>query len=212
MRFGRKFIINFGADAVAYQPGADRREIYNRVHHTMAASLSELAIEAGPQAPLCIVGHSIGTVVAHNYLFDLGEAMIADTKIGSSITPLEAGKTLGLFYMLGSPLALWSLRYNDYRAITFPGVEVSSLYPALKPKWISYYDKDDILAYPIRSLSKGHKELAEQGLLTDIPVNAGGIWSSWNPLSHLEYWTNDFIIQTIADDLFEAWQAINSST
>ena len=207
----RKFIINFGADAVAYQPGANRREIYNRVHHTMAAVLAELATEAGPQAPLCIIGHSIGTVVTHNYLFDLGEEMIADTKIESSITPLEAGKTLVLLYMMGSPLALWSLRYNNYQAITFPGSEVAALYAKLKPKWASYYDKDDIMAYPIRSLSSGHKALAEQGLLEDIPVNAGGLLSSWNPLSHLEYWANDFIIQTIADDLFGAWQTLNSS-
>ena len=137
--------------------------------------------------------------------------MIADTKIKNTITLLEAGKTLTLLYMLGSPLALWSLRYNNYKAITFPGPEVSTLYPQLKSKWTSYYDKDDIMAYPIRSLSQGHKELAEQGLLEDIPVNAGGLLTSWNPLSHLQYWTNDLIIETIADDLFRAWQAINSS-
>lgn len=207
----RKFIINFGADAVAYQPGANRREIYNRVHRTVASTLADLATEAGPQAPLCIIGHSIGTVVTHNYLFDLGEAMIADTKIEDSATLLEAGKTLVLLYMMGSPLALWSLRYDNYKAITFPGPEVPHLYPQLKPKWVSYYDKDDIMAYPIRSLSQEHKALWEQGLLEDVPVNAGGLLSSWNPLSHLEYWTNDVVIETIADDLFNAWQAVNSS-
>jgi len=205
----RKFIINFGADAVAYQPGADRREVYNRVHSTMASALTDLAAEAGPQAPLCIIGHSIGTVITHNYLFDLGEEMIAGTQIEDSTTLLEAGKTLVLLYMMGSPLALWSLRYDNYRAITFPGLEVPHLYPNLKPRWVSYYDKDDILAYPNRSLSQEHNALWEQGLLEDIQVNVGGILSSWNPLSHLEYWTSGLIIETIADDLFNAWQTIN---
>lgn len=207
----RKFIINFGADAVAYQPGATRREIYNRVHNTVANCLKTLAAEAGPQAPLCIIGHSIGTVITHNYLFDLGEEIIANQKISQSITPLEAGKTLTLLYFMGSPLALWSLRYENYRAITFPGQQVSNLFPQLQPKWVSYYDKDDILAYPIRSLSASHNELAEQGLLIDVPVNAGGFWTGWNPLSHLEYWTEETIINQVAAGLFEVWQKINPS-
>ena len=47
----RKFIINFGADAVAYQPGATRREIYNRVHRTVASALAELASEGRSSSP-----------------------------------------------------------------------------------------------------------------------------------------------------------------
>ena len=205
----RKFIIDFGADAVAYQPGAKRREIYNRVHKTVAAALTELAREAGTDAPLCIVGHSIGTVITHNYFFDLGDDMIADRIFGSSITPLEAGHTLAFLYWLGSPLALWSLRYEHYKAITFPGRDLTARYPGLKPKWVSYYDRDDILAYPIRSLSKGHKQLAEQGLLKDVLIEAGGLLTSWNPLSHLDYLKNEDVTRDIAHDLFEAWQAVN---
>jgi hypothetical protein len=205
----RKFIINFGADAVAYQPGARRREIYNRVHQTVAVALEELSREAGPAAPLCIIGHSIGTVVTHNYFYDLLEATGADETIDGPITPLQAGKTLTLLYWLGSPLALWSLRYENYRAITFPGKDVATLYPTMKPRWVSYYDLDDILAYPIRSLSRGHKQLAEQGLLEDIPIDAGSLLTGWNPLAHLDYWKNDAVIEGISRDLFVAWQAMS---
>jgi hypothetical protein len=205
----RKFIINFGADAVAYQPGAKRREIYGRVHKTVAAALTGLARDAGADAPLCIIGHSIGTVITHNYFFDLGDKLIANEPLGNSTTSLEAGKTLAFLYWLGSPLALWSLRYEHYKAITFPGRDLTARYPGLKPKWVSYYDRDDILAYPIRSLSKGHKQLAEQGLLKDVLIEAGGLLTSWNPLSHLDYLKNEDVTRDIARDLFEAWQAIN---
>jgi hypothetical protein len=207
----RQFIMNFGADAVAYQPGATRREVYDRVHHTVADALNGLAEACGPQAPLCIIGHSIGTVITHNYLFDLGETIIANKKIEETITPLESSKTLVLLYMMGSPLALWSLRYDNYRAIPFPGSKVSTLFPQLRPKWVNFYDKDDILAYPLRSLSSGHRQLAEQGLLIDTPVNVGNILTSWNPLSHLAYWTSDDITDTIAQDLFEVWRKLNPS-
>ena len=207
----RQFIMNFGADAVAYQPGANRREVYDRVHHTVADALNSLAEDCGPQAPLCIIGHSIGTVITHNYLYDLGEAIIANKKIEETITPLEASKTLVLLYMMGSPLALWSLRYDNYRAIPFPGSNVSTLFPQLRPRWVNFYDKDDFLAYPIRSLSSGHRQLAEQGLLIDTQVNVGSIFTSWNPLSHMGYWTSDDITDTIAQDLFNVWQTLNSS-
>ena len=205
----RQFIMNFGADAIAYQPGATRREVYDRVHHTVADTLSSLAHDCGPQAPLCIIGHSIGTVITHNYLFDLGEAIIANKKIEETITPLESSKTLILLYMMGSPLALWSLRYDNYRAIPFPGSNVSTLFPQIRPKWVNFYDKDDFLAYPIRSLSNGHRHLAEQGLLIDTPINVGTVFTNWNPLSHMGYWISDDITYVIAKDLFDVWQTLN---
>jgi hypothetical protein len=208
----RRFLLHFGADAIAYQPSPTRRHVYDRIHQTMTTALSELAQEAGPQAPLCVIGHSIGTVITHNYFFDLGQAAAAGTENTTTFTPLQAGKTLALLYMLGSPLALWSLRYDDYMPIIFPGQAVNSLYPQIRPKWVNYYDKYDVLAYPIRSLSKGHKELANQGLLEDIQVDAGNLLSSWNPMSHTEYWTDEDIINPIADALCEMWLAINSSS
>ena len=34
-------------------------------------TLAELAQEAGPDAPLCVIAHSLGTIIASNYLYDL---------------------------------------------------------------------------------------------------------------------------------------------
>ena len=54
---------------------------------------------------------------------------------------------------------------------------------------VNYYDKDDILGYPLRPLSQSFKNTVTQ----DIQINVGGLLSSWNPKSHSEYWTdNDF--------------------
>ena len=206
----RKFFLNFGGDAIAYQPGATRRQVYDRIHQTLTEALSHLAAQAGPNAPLCFIGHSIGTVITHNYFFDMNQAVTAGNVKPGIETPLEKGDTLAMFYTMGSPLAVWSLRYDDYQPMPFPGRQLSTFYPTLKPKWINYYDKDDILAYPLRSLSKKHKELAQQGILQDIQVNVGNVLTNWNPLTHTAYWSDSDIIEPVAKDLFEAWQAINT--
>lgn len=206
----RKFFLAFGGDAIAYQPGATRREVYDQIHQTVTNVFSQLASAAGPQAPLCIIAHSIGTVIIHNFLFDLTSDIEANTLDRTIDTPLEKGETLTLFYTLGSPLAVWSLRYQDYRPITFPGSQIPTLYPKAHPKWINYYDKDDILAYPVCSLSTGHKALARQGILRDVEINAGSFLTSWNPLAHTAYWTDNDVVKPVAKDLFETWQAVNA--
>ncbi len=205
----RKFFLHFGGDAIAYQPSSSRHQTYDQIHQTVTEALSQLANLAGDKAPLCIVGHSIGTIIIHNYFFDMARVVVTDTIQPQVNTALERGETFALFYTLGSPLAVWSLRYDNYRTFSFPGQQISTLYPQIKPKWTNCYDKDDVLAYPIRSLSKDHQELAQQGILEDVQVNSGNILKSWNPLSHTAYLVDDSVIKPIAQDLFDTWQAIN---
>lgn len=205
----RNFMMNFVGDATAYQPGRSRREIYERIHTRIASVLHELAEEAGPEAPLCVIGHSLGTVITHNFFFDLGDILAEAPEQLSSLSPCETGQTLALFYTMGSPLALWSMRYDNYIPIPFPGALLAERYPQLKPQWINYYDKDDVLAYPIRAISRGHFQLAKDGLLKDVQVNVGNLFRSWNPLSHMAYWQDKDVVKPVARSLFEAWQAAN---
>ena len=73
LRYGRlrDFMVHFTADAVAYQPSPHDRSAYDAIHEVVAESLAALAERAGPRAPLCVVAHSLGTVIASNYLYDL---------------------------------------------------------------------------------------------------------------------------------------------
>ena len=46
-----------------------------------------------------------------------------------------------------------------------------------------------MLAYPLRAINQDYKNTVTK----DIAINVGGLFSSWNPLCHSEYWTdNDF--------------------
>ena len=62
---------------------------------------------------------------------------------------------------------------------------------------IIFYDKDDVLGWPLADLSARYANL-----VTDIEINAGGgFWgwltSSWNPLSHNQYWQDSQFLQQL---------------
>ena len=64
-------------------------------------------------------------------------------------------------------------------------------------KWINIYDPDDALGWPLQPLSPEYAALVE-----DRPINAGQgmmnwILKSWNPLSHLVYWSDDRVLDAV---------------
>ncbi len=101
----RRFMVDFAADAIAYQPAPKEKIVYEGVHRVLAATLKTLADQAGPQAPLVVVAHSLGTVIASNFFYDL-QARSAQKKVPASVaktmgkSPLDRGETLSLLFTL----------------------------------------------------------------------------------------------------------------
>ena len=206
----RRFLVDFAADAIAYQPTPTDRWIYDGIHEKFAEILNGLATEAGQKAPLCVIAHSLGSVIASNYFYDLQHperSLIARNvkkRIGN--TPLERGKTFALFYTLGSPIAMWSLRYPNFGVpIEVPSPGLSKHYPDLAGEWVNYYDEDDVIAYPLKTLNEAYRK----AIKADREINAGGLLSSWNPVSHLGYWTDNDVTQPIARELARTWRTVN---
>jgi len=48
----RRFLVDFAADAIAYQPTPSDRQIYDTIHTVFAQTLGKLATDAGEKAPL----------------------------------------------------------------------------------------------------------------------------------------------------------------
>ena len=208
----RHFLVDFAADAIAYQPTPSDRQVYDGIHMVFAQTLRTLAVEAGDKAPLCVIAHSLGSVIASNYIYDLqvdATRRIISDGVRQIIrnTPLERGETLTLFYTLGSPIAIWSLRYPDFGVpITVPSPKLAEHHPNLKGEWVNYYDEDDVIGYPLKTINDAYR-----GAITaDREINAGGLLSSWNPASHLGYWTDNDVTKPIAESLAKTWRAVNS--
>ncbi len=207
----RRFMVDFAADAIAYQPVSKERRVYDAVHWIFAKALRSLAEEAGPHAPLCVVAHSLGTVIASNYLYDL-QTDVKKKCVSKTVrrvmkgTPLEKGKTLSLLYTLGSPLALWSLRYPNFGIpIQVPAPELRKYWPKIKGEWVNFYDKDDVIGYPLKTINASYRK----SVTSDKPVNVGGFFKSKTPLSHTEYWTDNDVTKPIARSLARVWRKLN---
>ena len=203
----RHFMVDFAADAIAYQPAPSDRSAYDAVHLEVAHAITRLAERAGPRAPLCIIAHSLGTVIASNYVYDLAKKRksFASAEVRSAVgrTPIERGETLALLYTLGSPIALWSLRYPKFgQPITFPPKRLVRHHPDLAARWINVYDPDDVIGYPLRELNAGYRRAVTE----DRPVSAGSLWTGWTPLSHVGYWSNERLAVSIATDLAASYQ------
>src|SRR2546423_2755485 len=65
----RWLTIHYIGDAVAYQINSSDRTLYDSVHAVVAETMSDLAAEAGKDAPLFVIAHSLGTVVASNFFY-----------------------------------------------------------------------------------------------------------------------------------------------
>lgn len=210
----RRFMVSFAADALAYQPAVDEKDKYEEIHAVYACEMCWLADNAGAAAPLVVIAHSLGTIITSNYFYDLTQyrrlvPAAVRGEMNTKRTPLERGETLACLCTLGSPIALWSLRYDDFgRPIEVPSPALGDHHPALLPHagWENYYDPDDIIGYPLKTLNPAYAAAVKR----DVPVNAGGLFTSWNPASHIAYWTDNDVTAPVAGKLADLWRALGA--
>lgn len=210
----RWIMIHFVGDVIAYDRAANPAN-YEAIHETFARSLAALARKAGEDAPLCVIAHSFGTVLASDYFYDLAQTETDGRSLVSQElfqamgpSPLAHGKTLAWFYTMGSPLALWSLRYPKAelaRPIGVPAKEIAERYPDLPGEWINFYCKSDVMAYPLKSLSDAYAHAVHE----DRAVNPKGFPVSATPVSHAYYWSDRSVVRPIARTLARSWKQLN---
>jgi len=195
----RRYVIHNLADAVAYQPVDSESQNYDAVHMTISQALHRLTAAAGPTAPLCVIAHSLGAVIASNFFYDLQHSSRGHKLVIDPSSPLERGDTLSLFYSLGTTLPLWSLRYGEFdRPIRVPSDRLRDYHSRLDGgEWVNFYDKDDILGYPLKGVDPAYRDAVRE----DVAVNVGVWWKSWNPLCHSGYFASPIIHEYIAGKL-----------
>lgn len=209
----RWLVVQFLGDAVSYQSTNDDHELYDRIHARLADSLRKLAEQAGDDAPLCVIAHSLGTVIASNYFYDLQNGGPELTSIGDAVkhrivdNPLARGETLAFFYTLGSPLALWASRFGSAGTpIAVPAPQLGNHHKGLAGTWVNVVDRDDPVAYPLRPLGEQYRRQVHE----DKIMRVGPRWFSWSPLVHTAYWNDRKVIDgVIAPPLFDAWCTLN---
>jgi hypothetical protein len=209
----RWLVVHYVGEVVAYQINSSDRTLYDQVHAVVAETMRELAAEAGEDAPLCVISHSLGTVIASNFFYDLEvesgcygrqRSLVPElTKRTLGSSPLERGETLQSLYTLGSPIALWASRFPDCGTpVIVPHPKAAEHNPNISGEWVNIFDPDDIAGAPLKNLNALYrKQIAE-----DRQLSVGPWWLSWTPLSHPWYWSSPQVFEPIAKSLARAWQ------
>lgn len=189
----RRFIIDFIGDSIAYQgmPYKDST-YYDVVNKDIHQSIQKIKQQIGSHAPLIIVTFSLGNLIISNYIWDRQQGYNQE-ELGQS--PIERMETLCGLLTFGSNLPLFTLSFDkkDIKPIQFPPNTLSHEQKE-KAQWLNFYDKDDILGYPLKPINDHYSQTVAE----DISIKIGNILTSWNPAVHLEYRKDQRIAYFIA--------------
>lgn len=184
----RKFMISSFGDASAYRKTGDaKNDTYKRIHERVEGAIKNLDNNATAPKPLIIMAHSLGGHIMSNYIYDMQKR---NNPRAADLNDFQQMKTLSGMITFGCNIPFFTFAYakENIIPIKFPGSKLSPEQKK-KAKWLNFYDPDDILGYPLKAINDAYRKVVNQ----DIPINVGGLFSSWNPMSHTKYWTdNDF--------------------
>ena len=194
--FLRKFGMGFMGDVVAYQG----RPVYDEIHRCLAEALrANLKTGSGH---LTIIAHSLGSVIASNFVYD------HTIKVGKAFQD-GFGVSFSNFFSLGSPLVLYAMRSANGEVFT-PARLLDHFDRPVRVEsetgyWLNLFDEHDIIGYPIKPVNRFYQE----AVTADLTVDVGDFLTHWNPLSHAHYWDDAGIGRIIADKLAIDFAAIH---
>ncbi|MFC7291686.1 hypothetical protein [Hirschia litorea] len=193
----RQLVIENLGDAATYRPRArityPYEAAYERVQASITSALEKLEAQCQPMAPLIVLAHSLGGQVMMDYFLTRAQNT-------SSISSFTNARSLKRFITFGCNIPLFMLGQSPEKveAISHPAGKVGDLD---LPWWLNFYDRDDVLGYPLIPTGAGFEALGQTGQLQDIQINAGNVFTRWNTLSHMAYWRNDVLVTSIAEDI-----------
>ncbi|MFI5270107.1 MAG: hypothetical protein ACHQ7M_22240 [Chloroflexota bacterium] len=206
----RRFLLFGLGDAAGLE---NRKELdgsaYEQAQEAIARQLLDV-YRHSPDATVVFLAQSLGCQVLSSYIYDAQKAASGAPVVAGIWKDLDAwslralqrplldaekrfigGVTCTAFLTTGCNIPIFVAAHK-----TMDIKPIAPLTPCFK--WLNIYDPDDVLGWPLQPLSPGYAVLVE-----DRPINAGQgmvkwILESWNPLSHLAYWTDTKVIEPLA--------------
>lgn len=204
---GREFVLHYFGDPIVYveTPGMNK---YGQIHQRLWTVIAQCADDAGQRgatankpALITVVAHSLGSVIVSDLVYD-------SIARGSRAWP--SGLRLANFVTLGSPLAIYALRFGLDRTASFASPIRMQDQDGL---WVNLYDPQDILGFPLKPINAEY----ERAVFLDKEINAGQGWRIWQwwqqatPLSHTLYWTDTTVAAIIGRKAALDWIRENPS-
>lgn len=202
--FARRFVLYSLADASGYLytamgGGADTLTAYRRVRNAVRDALAALEARVEEEAPLLVLAHSMGGQIVTDYLYDVNKDGADGGRPSRNHIPVsdfQRGRSLRAFVTFGCNIPIFVMALDDHEIVEVrnPGLP----WRADAPWWFNYYDRSDVLGYPLKEISSAYRGMVRDGKLVDVRVNAGG-WLSPTPFSHNGYWSHRTIAAQVGE-------------
>jgi len=186
----REFIVHNFGDALAYHRDVVQTAAYHDIHKIVNGGVRALKENLDlPTSPIVVLAHSLGAHIMSNYIWD------RQNWSGGKTDPFAPIDSLLGMVTFGCNIPLLSLSYPEVVPINLPGSSVDKELHDVS-HWLNFLDRDDVLGWPLRPLYEQHwSKLSTDQQYTvkrieDYEINVGNIASSWNPLAHANYWTD----------------------
>lgn len=195
----REFVVCNLSDAASYRPTPDNSDkTYKKIHKKIENVMHVVRHQVGDKAPVLILAHSLGGHVMSNYIYDMQRHL---RQGGTPVheTAVENMQTVAGLVTFGCniPIFLFAYPEDKVKPILAPN---SALHSSLRFRtwWQNYYDKHDVLGFPLGKSSPHYAKLVKQKAIRDNAINSGKIFTSWNPLSHNGYWKDRDLYEPVA--------------
>ncbi len=183
----RKMFIDYLGSGLAYHEGS---RLYSKVQNRVADSLREFAGHRRineEKTPLVLLAHSFGSIIMQDYIRNA-------RKNPGNKSNFEAMRNLVGFVTFGSPLAIYVRHHEElHQPVKVAGDALPEDF-AERARWLNFYDKDDIVAYPLKGINEAYNE----AVAGDYEINVGNPATSWNPACHNGYWEDKDFIKPVA--------------
>ncbi|MBI5791976.1 MAG: hypothetical protein HZA63_10915 [Rhodocyclales bacterium] len=185
------FLFGFGdGGSLEYSAQKDPRRyiaVQKKIQEELLSAFAAMGHVA--DKPVVIIAQSLGCQVISNYLWDAqhGRHIFAGSGSGPRADFLKL-KSLRNLITTGCNIPLFVGGLGDRVCFAPPHLEFT---------WDNYYDKDDVLGWPLRQLGSTYE------IVNDHSINAGGVFSSWNLASHARYWSDKDVIASVARRLLQ---------
>lgn len=204
----RKFLLFGFSDAAGLERlPSEPNSAYEKVQDIILDTLDRAYDAVGESAKVILIAHSLGCQVMSNYIWDAQSKNpkagawrydgFEDSPPGTQLDKFRRLKLLKHLYFTGCniPIFVAGMPQHKIKAI-------ASTSKGYSFKWKNFYDPDDPLGWPLKNLTvKNEKQSYKFEVNEDIAINTGGLFKSWNPLSHTTYWNDSDVLNRLVEDI-----------
>lgn len=194
----RKFMIYGFSDASSLEHKYNyENSVYKQSQKIIAESLRQARQNLESQeSPLIVIAQSLGGQVISNYIWDSQMAKgIWEVVSPDYIKPSDdekdfiSLKTMRFLFTTGCNIPLFVAGFD--KILPFDKSKLHSQF-----EWKNYYDRDDVLGWPLQPLSDEYNQLVQ-----DIEIDSGNFLLSQTPLSHNDYWTDPDFCKPLINEI-----------